>query len=231
MATIDDRRSAASALSEDREEEGDQGRIGYGRLGRFTPLALAALLVVAVAAIGFARRGAEEAPRGDGGPTADRLVGAPAPDATLTLLDGHPLRLADLRGSVVVLNFWASWCAPCRDEMPLLQELSVEAARTGEPVAVVGVGVRTDRDDAARALVHDLGLTYPLGRDTATDEPGFGPIQRAFALPDFLPATVVLRPDGVVDRLHLGPLTAEGLREAVDAARTAAPPSSDPTGV
>lgn len=232
MTTTDDRRPPPSALPEEGpEEEQDHGRIGYGRRGRFTPLALAALLVLAVGAIGLAQRGPEEAAPDDGGRGADRLLGAPAPDATLTLLDGAPLRLADLRGSVVVLNFWASWCVPCREEMPLLQALSEEAARAGEPVAVVGVGVRTDQDVDARALVRDLGLTYPLGRDTATKEPGVGPIQRAFALPDFLPATVFLRPDGVVDRLQLGPLTAEQLRAAVAAARAAAPPPSDPTGV
>jgi thiol-disulfide isomerase/thioredoxin len=74
-----------------------------------------------------------------------------------TTLDGTPLDLADLRGSVVVLNAWASWCDPCRDEMPSL--VSLDAA-TGEDVAVVGLDVKDD-DDAARAFASELGVGYP----------------------------------------------------------------------
>ena len=186
----------------------DHGRIGYGRYARFTPLALAALLVVGLAAIGLAQRDLDARP-----PVP--IVDGPAPDVTLTRLDGTPLRLADLRGSVVVLNFWASWCVPCRDEMPLFQQYSEAAARTGEATVVVGVGVRTDHDADARTLVERLGLTYPIGRDTMTEEPGVGPIERAFGVPSAYPSTVFIRPDGAVDRLHLGPLTAEQLRFAV----------------
>lgn len=200
-------------------EAAEHGRIGYGRLARFTPFGLAALLILGLAAIGLAR----QAPFPMPGTASPGLVGRPAPDLTLTLLDGTPLRLADLRGSVVVLNFWASWCAPCRDEMPVLQRLTDRQPAPGGPVAVVGVGVRTDHDAAARALVRDLGLTYPIGRDTDVSGPGVGPFQRAFAVADFLPATVVLRPDGVIDRLHLGPVTDEQLRTIVAAA-------SDPAG-
>jgi thiol-disulfide isomerase/thioredoxin len=233
MATRDDERigpnsptadaePAATAVAD--EPEGGHGRIGYGRLARFTPLALAALLVVGLAAIGLARQAAESPAPYPPPPAGALRAGAAAPDVTLTLLDGTPLRLADLRGSVVVVNFWGSFCAPCREEMPILQAYADEAARSGERTAIVGVGVRTDVDADARALVRELGLSYPIGRDTAIEGPGEGPIQRAFGLGpfDFLPATFVVRPDGVVDRLHVGPLSAEQLREAVATARAAA---------
>ena len=232
MATTDESRPAPPQLADgDHGDHGDHGRIGYGRLGRFTPLALAALLLLSLGAIGLAQRGEDGTPPPGGG--TERTagpVGALAPDLALPLLDGTSLRLADLRGSIVVLNFWASWCAPCREEMPVLQRFHEEITRSAAPVAVVGVGVRLDRDGDARALVQNLGLTYPLGRDTATDEPGYGPIQIALGIPDFLPATVFVRPDGIVDRLHVGPLTDEQLRAAVEAA--GAPPSTppDPSG-
>jgi thiol-disulfide isomerase/thioredoxin len=204
----------------DDETGGDHGRIGYGRVGRYTPLALALLLVISLAAIGLSQR-REASPK-----PASQLAGQPAPEVTLTLLDGSALRLADLRGSVVVLNFWASWCQPCREEMPLLQRVSDEAARAGEATVIVGVGIRTDTDADARGFVKQLGLTYPIGRDTATDAPGVGPIERAFGLTNLYPSTVIVRPDGVVDRLILGPVTESQLRFAIDEARAAAASST-----
>ncbi len=202
--------------SGDDESADDHGRIGYGRFGRYTPWALGILIVVTLAAIAVSQ------PNGEPATPASQLAGEMAPDVTLTLLDGSSLRLADRRGSVVVLNFWASWCRPCREEMPLLQKVSDEAARAGEATAIVGVGIRTDTDADARDFVERLGLTYPIGRDTATDGPGVGPIERAFGLTSLYPSTVMIRPDGVVDRLILGPLTAAQLRYAIDEARAAA---------
>ena len=199
------------------EPHDPHGRIGYGRYGRYTPLALALVLIVSVVLIGRYQGGADGPTTGIG-----RLVGKPAPDVTLTTLDGTPLRLADLRGDVVVLNFWASWCVPCWDEATAFQAVHEEASRAQEPLTVIGVGVRTDSPDGAAAFVRDLGLTYPIGRDTATEAPGLGPIQLAFGIPETYPNTVFLRPDGVIDDVHLGPLDADQIRDGIDAARTAA---------
>jgi cytochrome c biogenesis protein CcmG/thiol:disulfide interchange protein DsbE len=156
-----------------------------------------------------------------------QLPGMTAPDVELTLLDGTPIALADYRGSVAVVNFWASWCEPCRAEMPLLQALHEEAAAGGERTAVVGVGIRTDHDADARVFVEQLGLTYPIGRDTATEEPGIGPVERAFGINGMYPSTVIIRPDGIVDRVLLGEVTASQLRFAVDEARANAAPMLD----
>jgi peroxiredoxin len=207
--------AAAAALPDDAEDEAaDHGRVGYGRFGRFSPLVLGVLLLAVLGGIWWVQREARPAAAPIG-----RATGEPAPDVTLTLLDGERLRLADLRGDVVVLNFWASWCAPCRDEMPELQAYWEEARRGGEATTIVGVGVRTDTDEKARAFVAAGGFTYPIGRDTETEAPGVGPIEAAFGIPSAYPATIVIRPDGIVDRYHLGPLNAAMLRLMVDEAR------------
>src|SRR5215213_7489456 len=206
----------APALADDPEDvETDHGRVGYGRIGRYSPLALGLLLAIVVGGIWWIQRDA--APDA---PSLGQMEGEPAPDVTLTLLDGSPLRLADLRGQVVVVNFWASWCEPCRAEMPELQAFWDAAQLAGEKTTIVGVGIRTDVAKNAREFVEAGGFTYPIGRDTNTDRPGIGPIEAAFGVPSAYPSTVVIRPDGIVDGFQLGPLTAERLRWLVDEART-----------
>jgi cytochrome c biogenesis protein CcmG/thiol:disulfide interchange protein DsbE len=195
--------------SADPVEGDDHGRVGYGRYARYTPLALALVIVAALFAIGVARHDP-----GDGNDTgqAGRLIGKPAPDVTLTLLDGSSLRLADLRGSVVALNFWASWCAPCETELPRFEAVAEEAARTGERVTIVGVGIKRDYDENARAMAADLGLTFPVGRDTAGADDLHGPIETAYGVSNY-PTTVFVRPDGTVAAVHIGELSDEEIRD------------------
>src|SRR5215211_8624469 len=95
----------APALVDDPEDAAtDHGRVGYGRIGRYSPLALGLLLALVVAGIWWTQRDAAPDLESLG-----QLAGEPAPDVTLTLLDGSPLRLSDLQDRVVVVNFWASW--------------------------------------------------------------------------------------------------------------------------
>jgi thiol-disulfide isomerase/thioredoxin len=204
---------AGATLAE--EQPDAHGRVGYGRFGKWTPLLLGVVILAVLAAAWAADRARQPDPAELERQTGN-VAGELAPDVTLTLLDGSSLRLADLRGKVVVVNFWASWCAPCREESPTLQAFSQEA---GDDVAVVGVGVRTDVDADARAFVERYKLTYPIGRDTATDQPGVGPIEAAFGIPSAYPATIFIAPDGRVTRFHLGPVTASQLAYGVDEAR------------
>jgi peroxiredoxin len=216
---IDDREpradQVAPALADDPEDaKTDHGRVGYGRIGRYSPLVLGLLLALVVAGIWWTQRDAPP-----GAASLGQMAGEPAPDVTLTLLDGSPLRLSDLRGQVVVVNFWASWCEPCRAEMPELQAYWDAAQLAGEQTTIVGVGIRTDVEKNARDLVAAGGFTYPIGRDTNTDQPGIGPVEAAFGVPSAYPSTVVISPDGIVDGFHLGPLTTERLRWLVEEAR------------
>jgi cytochrome c biogenesis protein CcmG/thiol:disulfide interchange protein DsbE len=89
-----------------------------------------------------------------------RLVGQPAPDFTLRTLDGsRTVSLADYRGRPVVVNFWASWCVPCRDEFPLLR--SVRAAHAAAGLEVLGI-VHDDGPAAAQAFADSYLADWPL---------------------------------------------------------------------
>ncbi len=91
----------------------------------------------------------------------------PAPDVELPRLDGGgAASLADYRGKVVVLNFWASWCGPCKEESPLLQRWHERLSKRGG--LVLGVDVQDISDDA-RDFVDEFNLTYPMLRDGPGD--------------------------------------------------------------
>ena len=108
-------------------------------------------LFVAVLVVGLVRTGTPRAQQG-----------APAPNFTLPLLGGGTLSSADLKGSPVVINFWASWCGPCQDEAPNMQAIAQQYASRG--VRVVGVDYE-DVDVDAQAFVRQYGTTYPSLRD------------------------------------------------------------------
>ncbi len=86
----------------------------------------------------------------------------PAPDFSLTTFNGEQFRLSDQRGKVVVINFWASWCIPCRTEAPALQATWEHYKEKG--VLFVGVDY-ADTDDNALAFIKEFGITYPNGPD------------------------------------------------------------------
>jgi cytochrome c biogenesis protein CcmG/thiol:disulfide interchange protein DsbE len=113
--------------------------------------------VIATALLGGAIYGIV-APAPDG----DMRSGRPAPDFSLVSLTGEPLTSRQLRGAPVVLNFWASWCAPCREEAPLLEAKWREYRDQG--VRFIGVNIRDHAADA-REFVDRYGITFPILRD------------------------------------------------------------------
>jgi cytochrome c biogenesis protein CcmG/thiol:disulfide interchange protein DsbE len=128
-----------------------------------------------------------------------------APDFALTTYDGQIVHLADLRGKVVVLNFWASWCAPCRAEAPVLNLLSQQEKDT----VFVGVA-QGDTEANARAYLKEFTITYPNGPDNG--------IVDAYRVQG-LPTTIVISPTGVVTETILAGVEPGKLRASIEAAR------------
>lgn len=87
------------------------------------------------------------------------LLDKPAPASTLRSLDGVKVELASLQGRPVVVNFWASWCLPCRDEAPLLRSLSETQSDRG--LAVLGISFQEPELQNARAFIREYALAYP----------------------------------------------------------------------
>jgi peroxiredoxin len=104
-------------------------------------------------------------------------IGQIAPDFALPLLEGQTIHLSDFRGHPVWINFWASWCPPCRDEMPRLEGAYLTHAKDG--LVILGVAVRDSPADAG-AFAKEVGVTYPI----VLDVPGkIGDQYHAVALP------------------------------------------------
>jgi cytochrome c biogenesis protein CcmG/thiol:disulfide interchange protein DsbE len=102
-------------------------------------------------------------------------LGQPAPAATLMTLDGKRLSTSELTGQVVILTFWATWCVPCRDELPLLSTYAAEHAAQG--LSVLGFTVNTpDEMEQVRAVARTL--SFPVGFLEHSSAPGYGRIWR-----------------------------------------------------
>jgi cytochrome c biogenesis protein CcmG/thiol:disulfide interchange protein DsbE len=132
----------------------------------------------------------------------------PAPDFTLTTYDGETLRLADLRGKVVVVNFWASWCGPCRDEAPALENVAQRYA--DQDVVVVGIAY-TDTENNARAFMDEFNITYANGPDIGTRISDRYNIQG-------VPETFVIDRNGEVAHFFIMPIDEAMLSDAIERA-------------
>ena len=192
-------------------EGGNEAAPPSGRVWpRLAGLALAAVLVVALVAVlayGMANR---TAPTGQSGAT---RVGKPAPTFAMDLYGGGELSYGPDLGEPVVLNFWASWCPPCREESPLLERTWKQYRDRG----VLFVGVDTqDTEQDALAYIDEFGLTFPNGLDVD------GEITVAYGVVG-LPVTFFIGSDGVVKRRWVGALTESQLLPWVEDLASEAP--------
>ncbi len=125
---------------------------------------------------------------------ASDLTGKPAPDFALKSSTGANLRLSEYRGDVVMINFWATWCGPCRQEMPLLDQLYSRYQRVGFSL----LGVNID-DDSSRAMdmIRELGVSFPVLFDARKE------VSKLYDV-DAMPVTVLVDREGNVRHVHKG---------------------------
>jgi peroxiredoxin len=127
-------------------------------------------------------------------PAAVLANGAPAPSFQLDSMAGKKLNLSDLRGKVVLLNFWASWCGPCRKEMPILEQMYRQYQSKG--VTLVGVNVEPSSDDAVKWL-KSTPVTFPILFDRDSSVSKLYQVQG-------MPNTVIVDRKGKVRYIHRG---------------------------
>lgn len=133
--------------------------------------------------------------------------GRPAPDFTLVGADGTRHRLSDYRGRPVVINFWATWCPPCRAEMPALDQAYHQHREAG--LLVIGVNMQESRE-VVQAFRESLGVHFPFALDEK------GAVSRQYQVRG-LPTTFFIAPDGTVAVRWTGMLTEEALTRILSA--------------
>ncbi len=126
------------------------------------------------------------------------VAGHPAPDFELATVDGEIIRLSDYKGKPVIVNFWATWCGPCRAEFPEFQDAAVDNA---DSLVIIGVNnTSADQADLVPGFLDEFGITFPIVLDTAD-----GLTAKEYRILG-LPTTVFIDSNGVVNEIFTGPL-------------------------
>ncbi|HET6179569.1 MAG TPA: TlpA disulfide reductase family protein [Candidatus Sulfotelmatobacter sp.] len=176
-----------------------------------------ALVVVAVVAAGMLYFGFHSARRTAPSGASHITKATVAPDFTLESLEGKSMRLSDLRGKAVLLNFWATWCGPCKIEMPWFVELQNQYGSQG--LQIVGVAMDDSGKDDIAKFAKEMGVNYPvlLGKEAVGDEYGGVPA---------LPESFFISRDGkIVDKI-IGLRGKAEIEDAIKKALSAQPGAS-----
>lgn len=144
-------------------------------------------------------------------------VGNLAYDFTLTNYAGENVTLSDLRGKIVILNFWASWCGPCQSEMPGFQVMQEKITGQGDKADTVFLTVnladgQRETRDTAQAFLDENGYTFPVVFDK-------GDVANQYMITG-IPSTFVLDKDGIIVRTFLGATNEQDLEKALESARS-----------
>jgi cytochrome c biogenesis protein CcmG/thiol:disulfide interchange protein DsbE len=170
-------------------------------------IALTVAVVVAAVSVVLATQVGED-PRSDA--TKSQLVGEPAPAFTVRTLDGERLSIDDLAGKSVLVNFWNTWCAPCKDELPALKSFSKAHAQDPD-FELVGI-VREDTKRAVDAYRPGREIDWTIGMDPGSRAAlAYGTRGQ--------PETFAITPDGFVAGAQIGPTSREDLETLLAAAR------------
>lgn len=134
-------------------------------------------------------------------------AGNAAPDFELETLDGEVIRLSDLKGEKVILNFWASWCPPCKEEMPEMQKFY---ETYGDEIKIVAVNFN-EKDEKVSEFLNEHGYTFPTPLDRG------GEVGKDYGVLT-LPTTYFIGTDGIIQQpRHVGPMTYEFMEEMMNA--------------
>lgn len=166
-------------------------------IGCFASASAKKYAAVCLAVVGLAALAAIS--RGFGSDTTEAVqagwLGKPAPAFTLTNLSGQTVRLSDFKGKVVLLDFWATWCAPCRMEIPDLIQLQKQYADRG--FTVLGIALDDEGAAVVKPVAQKLGVTYPVLVGNTQVAAAYGGIEA-------LPTTFLIGRDGKILKTYIG---------------------------
>jgi cytochrome c biogenesis protein CcmG/thiol:disulfide interchange protein DsbE len=168
-------------------------------------LAVVGVIVIAKLPLGSTAVGPDGTPIVVGG---SPLLNKPAPNIDLVALDGSHVSLSDYLGKPLIVNFWASWCGPCRDEFP--QFVSALHDHAAQGLQILGV-IHDDNADAAAGFAASEHATWPLLMDPQNS------VWNAYLIPVGVPATIFIDRTGIVRATSFGPVTPTGLPQQLAA--------------
>jgi peroxiredoxin len=130
-------------------------------------------------------------------------VAGQAPDFTLTSIEGQEVKLSDFKGRKVMLNFWATWCPPCKAEMPAMQQLFNQANGYMEILAI-----NIDPQNDVAGFVHEHELTFPILLDET------GKVNENYSIIS-IPTTILINEKGMIEKKQIGAMTLEQMEEFI----------------
>lgn len=172
--------------------------------------AMILILAIAIIAVNIWKpslsSGEKKAPSTSDSAASSKVVGLAqgnmAPDFELALLSGEKVKLSDYRGQKVILNFWATWCPPCKAEMPHMQSFYEKNKNNGMTILAVNLTALDKGPEVLDKFVKDYGLTFPIALD---EENKVGTLYEAVTIP----TSFIIGTDGRISKKYIGPMDEE----------------------